>query len=76
MNIITYFAKKVFISLFLFAFFLNPAMAEEKSAPDRINQGPAPADSKQGTEIFVQLGHTDGVYSVAFSPDGRYAFRR
>ena len=24
-------------------------------------------------DIFVQMGHTDGVTSVAFSPDGKYA---
>lgn len=32
----------------------------------------APAGGKQGPEIFVQLGHTDPVYAVAFSPDGKY----
>ena len=32
----------------------------------------APAGSKQGPEIFVQLGHSDQVTSVAFSPDGRH----
>ena len=34
---------------------------------------PAPAGSKQGPEIFPQLGHTSSVESVAFSPDGRFA---
>jgi WD40 repeat protein len=48
-------AKKIVISLFLFAFFLTPAFASEKP------------------EIFVQLGHALNVWSVAFSPDGRYA---
>jgi WD40 repeat protein len=33
----------------------------------------APAGSKQGPEIFVQTGHSNGVGFVAFSPDGRYA---
>lgn len=32
----------------------------------------APAGSKQGPEIFVQLGHLDSVHSVVFSPDGKY----
>ncbi len=31
-----------------------------------------PAGSKQGPEIFVQMGHSDNVSSVAFSPDGKY----
>lgn len=33
----------------------------------------APAGSKQGPEIFVQLGHADLISSVAFSPGGKYA---
>lgn len=32
-----------------------------------------PAIAAEKPEIFVQLGHTSGVYSVSFSPDGRYA---
>ncbi|MFA4828880.1 MAG: caspase family protein [Thermodesulfovibrionales bacterium] len=32
-----------------------------------------PTAAAEKPEIFVQLGHTDQVTSVAFSPDGRYA---
>ena len=34
---------------------------------------PSPSSSKQKPEIFVQLGHSGWVKSVAFSPDGRQA---
>ena len=33
---------------------------------------PAPARSKQGPEIFVQLGHSGKVNTIAFSPDGKH----
>lgn len=42
---------------------ISPVSASEKVAP---------AGSRQGPEIFVQMGHSDNVSSVAFSPDGKY----
>jgi hypothetical protein len=31
------------------------------------------ATAQDKPEVFAQLGHTDGVFSVAFSRDGRLA---
>lgn len=45
--------KKIFISLFLFTFFLTPAIAAEKFTP---------AGSKQGPKIFVQLAKESIIY--------------
>ena len=45
----TGFVMKVLMSGFVLSVFLNPAFAEEKSAPERINQGPdAESGSAQG----------------------------
>jgi len=35
-----------------------------------LSETPAPAE--ESAQLMVQLGHSGGVYSVAFSPDGRY----
>ncbi|MDD5169490.1 MAG: caspase family protein, partial [Syntrophales bacterium] len=54
---------KIMTAACVLAVLLNSAFAAEKLIP---------GDSKQKPEIFVQLGHTEGVKSVAFSPDGTH----
>ncbi len=49
--------KVIFIIFALVVGWLNPGLSFSQEKP----------------EVFVQLGHTDDVNSVAFSPDGRYA---
>lgn len=51
------------LALFMTVFACGYASASEKFTP---------AGSKQGPEIFVQLGYLDSVHSVVFSPDGKY----
>ena len=46
------------------AVLLSSAFAVEKLAP---------ADNKQGPDIFVQLGHSSNVSAMAISPDGKHA---
>ncbi|MFA4911433.1 MAG: caspase family protein [Desulfobacteria bacterium] len=52
--------KTVSILKILIGFFVIPAFL-------------TPAIASEKPEIFVQLGHTGGVKSVAYSPNGRYA---
>lgn len=49
--------------IIIFLLPIGPASAAEKIAP---------AGGKEGPEIFVQLGHSESVNSIAFSPDGKY----
>jgi WD40 repeat protein len=56
---------KIVTAMFVLAVFTSSSFAEEKLAS---------AGGKQGPEIFVQLGHTSDVSSVAFSPDGKYTY--
>ncbi|MBI5893422.1 MAG: hypothetical protein HZB79_07210 [Deltaproteobacteria bacterium] len=58
---------KVLAVVFAIAAIHSPAIAQEKPAPERLNQKP---------EIFVQLGHTSTVNSVSFSPDGGFKGNR
>jgi WD40 repeat protein len=54
---------KILMALFVGGVFLNTAFAAGKLAP---------ANGKQGPEIFVQTGHSSNVSSIDFSPDGKY----
>jgi len=51
------------LALFMIVFACGYTSAAEKFTP---------SGSKQGPKIFVQLGYLDSVYSVVFSPDGKY----
>jgi len=61
-----------FMSLFRFLalwFWIIPILSVSPvSAAEKL----APAGSKQGPEIFVQLGHKSSISALAISPDGKY----
>ena len=58
---------------FLSVWFGIVAILSISSASAFASEKLAPAGSKQGPEIFVQLGHSQSINTVAFSSDGRYA---
>ncbi|MEW6615674.1 MAG: caspase family protein [Thermodesulfobacteriota bacterium] len=64
-----YVLKRLLLSFAIIACSGN-AFAAEKSDHERISQG---TDTEGSAQVFVQLGHTGGIKSVTFSPDGRYA---